>query len=604
MILASLLAVGEGARFVLAAQGFVAAGAGVAWVGRVLTAAWIIYGLIQWNEHPWVRRTASLIVGTILAALAALLFLSFESTGGAIAVAGIYVMAVVFFGGLVLVRMALSMGSPTMGVARTLVDEAIRMKVPLIFIVLAILLVPALPFVLDPQDLLRYRIQSFLTWSMTTVSVLLSLMTVFLAVGTITHEMEHRQIFLTMTKPVGRIRYLLGKWVGIMALNLLLVVVCGAGIYVFTMILARQPAQSAEDQFSVSQQVLTARQAVAPTPPPGVDMAEQLRDRLERLQSADPETYGRPGTPISQLEPAVRQQVQNQIVTSWYSVPPRGMSGYLFTDLMPVKESGAPAVQLRLKPQPTGPQPDGIVRLMFRVNGRWNQTGVQEFAEGQFHVIDLPAQLIDDQGNLLVEVRNVAMQDPAAPGGVREQGTISFNTADGLELLYRVGGFEGNFARALAMLWVRLGFFAALGLAAGTYLGFPVACLLALMVYVAAGMSGYLAESLSSYSAFPQSGLSVWEKIVWVPTTIASRLAGGEIWEAVKIIIRLVGDGFMLLVPSLSDYNPIPLVSDGRWVPPQMLGGAVIWVGAVWTGVVGLIAWLIFRRRELARVTV
>src|SRR5690606_30915340 len=106
-------------------------------------------------------------------------------------------------------------------------------------------------------------------------------------------------------------------------------------------------------------------------------------------------------------------------------------SAYLFTGLLPVRESGTPSVQLRLKPQPSGPQPDGIVRLHFRANGRNDPQGVREFVESQFHVIDIPAQAIDDQGNLLIEIRNVATRDPQAPDGIRLQGTISFNTADG-----------------------------------------------------------------------------------------------------------------------------------------------------------------------------
>jgi len=47
-----------------------------------------------------------------------------------------------------------------------------------------------------------------------------------------------------------------------------------------------------------------------------------------------------------------------------------------------------------------------------------------------------------------------------------------------------------------------------------------------------------------------------------------------------------------------------PLVSDGRLVPTSMVTRALFWSGFVWTGLTGLIGWLIFRGRELARVTV
>ena len=46
-------------------------------------------------------------------------------------------------------------------------------------------------------------------------------MTLFLSCATVAFEIRERQIWQLMTKPVHRINYLLGKWVGVATLNVI-----------------------------------------------------------------------------------------------------------------------------------------------------------------------------------------------------------------------------------------------------------------------------------------------------------------------------------------------------------------------------------------------
>lgn len=593
---------GAALGWLLAAQGWAKAGATLFLVAQTLAALWLFVGLFLWREIPWVARLSRIIVGTMATALIVMICQVMGWTGTSIAAIGAYCMAISFVLGLLLIRLLLSPGYVVLGIARTLVDEAIRMKIAVVFIVVLVLLVPVLPLALDPKELLKYRIQSFLTWSMMASGTLLGLMTIFLAVGTVTRELEQRQIFMTMTKPVGRAQYLLGKWLGIGLLNLLLVVVCGLGIYVFTMLLASQPGREAGDKESVYEEVLVARQSVAPLPLDSMDMSRLYRDRLEQMRLQDPDQFGQPGSSLTDVKPAVRQQVQQAVMTKWLSVGPMQSETYVFRGLGAARDT-AEVVQLRLKPEAGGSTPDGFVYLNMRVNGRpyvdpiRNAPGVPPLSEGTFHILQIASSAIDAEGNLTIEIANPQVSN-------RQQPTISFNVADGMQMLYRVGGFEANLVRSMAMIWVRLLFLAMLGLTAGVFLSFPTACLLSLMVYFAAAGSGYLAESLQSYSAFPAESLTIFEKIMWFPAQLIGAIATGEILGAIKLLIRMVGQGFMLLVPSFGSYNPTPLISDGIQVTPKHLGDALLWVGVIWTGTMGLIGWGLFRRRELARVTV
>ncbi len=595
-VLVAGVALSEALGWLLGAQGMGPAGAAVTWAGRLGGAAWIGYGLYRWREQPWVRRTGRGAIATVVAALALLLSLALDWRGTAIAIAGVYLMAAGFVAGLLLIRLLLAGGHPIFGVARTLIDEALRMRIALVFIIALLLILPALPLAMDPAELLRYRIQSFLSWSLMAVGALLSLMTIFLAVGTITREIYDRQVFLTLTKPVSRVQYLAGKWLGIALLNLLLVGVCGGGIYVFTQVLAQQEPAEGEHREMALEQVLTARIAVEPRPPAGHDLRERLEQRLRQFQAERPELYGTQGTPVERLPRDLRQELQTQVMAEWMSIGPRQVRTFHFHDV-PRPRAEQAAVQLRLEPTTMGAAPDEWVYLQMRINGR--PYAVPRLAASTVHVLPIPVGYFRQQETLEIAIANTGRPDGMEPP------SVSFNPRDGLLVLSQADTFEANLLRGLAMLWVRLGFLAMLGLAAGSFMGFPTASLLALLIYFAAASSGYLYESLEHYAwvagAEDQTGL---EPILGAPAQFMQEIDNGEFANAVKLVIRVVGQGFMLLVPAFADYNPGPLLADGLLISWRHLGQAALWVGLVWTGIIGLIAWLIFRRRELAQVTV
>ena len=91
---------------------------------------------------------------------------------------------------------------------------------------------------------------------------------------------------------------------------------------------------------------------------------------------------------------------------------------------------------------------------------------------------------------------------------------------------------------------------------------------------------------------------------MFVPHSFFNLLGQGEFWKAFKLVIALVGKGFMGLVPSFSDFSPTQSLAYGLYLSPGLLGRAVLWLGLIWTGATAVVAWLIFRVRELARVQV
>ncbi|MFW5681961.1 MAG: ABC transporter permease, partial [Phycisphaeraceae bacterium] len=491
IVLVLLLALGEGLGALLWAQGEVGASSWLRLIGRVAAAGWLLWGLHVWREVPWVDKARRAVIALAAVGILAAVSAALGWSSLLYILAGVVGMSVTFFVGLWLVRLALSAGSPVIGVARTVVDEAIRMRMPVVFIVGVILVVPVLPFVLDPSDRLEYRLQSFLSWSSIAVSLLLSLMTIFLAIGTLTRELERRQVFLSLTKPVRRWQYLLGKWLGIASLNVVLVATAGVGMYAFTMWVADQPARDAQDRAAVRERVLVAREAQSPAPADPDYFERELERRRQMARDQPAGTVSGLTGGDSEFNPArMDRSMRQAIVNEWFTVGPRSTKTFVFSGLSEAKRQ-ADEVQLRIEPKAAAGALD-VVRLAMRVNGRnytpSPNTPLHTLTTDTPHVLRIPGQAIDDDGVLRLEIANPAFGEQAQP-------TISFNPEDGLQLLYRVGGFAPNLTRSMALLWIRLAFLAALGLAAATFLGFPVAALMCTMVLMAASGGEFLIDS-------------------------------------------------------------------------------------------------------------
>lgn len=571
-------------------------------IGSTAGFVWMLAGLVWWRENPWVGKLARFLILSWVTGLVAGFCLQLGYTSAAIVFAGIWCMTVVFIVGLEMLRLAFSPGWAVMGVARTLLDEAIRMKMALIFVIGILLLVPFLSATGGDETRLQYRIESFLTYALIVITTLLSAMTVLLAVRTVSSELTERQAFLTLTKPVSRTGYLAGKWIGIMGLNLLLLGVSGVGVYAFVKVLEREQAMDASDYIAVQEQVLTARASAGPVPVDNVTLQIDYEKRLEdlRQRGADPMIYGNVGDPITQVNDATRAAIQLDAMRQWLTVAPRNRTTYRFEGLGKARDAG-PSIQLKFSPKAATAAGDNMVRLEFRVNDRpyvdpRTSQPLPPVRNSTFHTAYILSEDIRPDGTLDLTIINT--------GADVGQSSVSFKPGEGLEIFYKVGSFEGNLAKGLLVMWVRLGFLAALGLAAATFLGFPVACLLCFLVFFAAVGSDYLSESLGSYASIPRDEVPWWNKIWLTVGKFITHIQTGELFDAFKLLVRVVGEGFTFIVPPMARYSPTPKIAYGRAVDSAMLLGVLIRIGLVSTGIVAVFAAAVFRRKEVARVTV
>lgn len=662
-VLLAIALVFSGLAAMIIAQGQPKIAYWLGFVGAAISAGWVFYGLVRWRDVPWVKRINTLVLATLGFGLVFLLFRAVDWEPGYTTALYCYLAVLGFLIGINILRFVLRPGHPVLGVARTMVEESLRMGVALIFIIAMLVLLPMLPLIFGSEDRVTYMVQRFLTYSNMIVAVLLGLMTVLLAARTVSLEIATRQIHMTLTKPLGRVQYLLGKWLGIVLLNAVLLVVAGIATYGFTMAIARNPALNDLDRYAVDREILTARLAQTPRP---IDTSweRMYANVLKEKQLADPVRFGEVGSPFATLADDAMQEIIADTVSRFYTVKGGQSQDFVISGLgeasaaaeraavqgrdLLVHEAGltrdqaqdyvnaalgrpsdltiqtaeqVPAdtrdqvmrivqrevIQLSLTPA-ASPKPENLnTEVYLKINGQpWPPPQAPNAPPPRTRLITetlnelpVPASLINQQGQMVI---TITVPDARQDGF--EQQAVRFNYKDAvIEVFYRVGSFESNLAKALAIVWFKLAFLAMVGLMAGSLLSFPVAAMLALIVYVAAAASGVINESLDSYAGFARSD-NTWQVITGTVSAFFSQLGNGDIYSALKLLLRLIGEAFMLLIPSFGEFNTHRPLSAGHVIDNRMVANAALKIGIIWTGVVAIIGLILFNRKEIARVQV
>src|SRR5262249_25065998 len=147
-----------------------------------------------------------------------------------------------------LLRAVLSPGKPVLGVARVVVEELTARRLPLFYTAAMVGLLVLIPVSQDTHERLTYRLQTFFDQGLLLTFWALALATVVYACYSVSRDIAQQQIFLTVSKPIRWGQYLLGKWLGIMLVNALLVTVTGEAVAVMASAMRMMPAVDARDR--------------------------------------------------------------------------------------------------------------------------------------------------------------------------------------------------------------------------------------------------------------------------------------------------------------------------------------------------------------------
>jgi hypothetical protein len=441
---------------------------------------------------------------------------------------------------------------------------ALRFKLFLVIAVLLLITVVGLPLVIKDDGTAQGFIQIILTYTLSCITVLLGLATLWLSCGTLARDIEECQIQVVATKPVARWQIWLGKWLGIVSLNAVLLAISGGSVY--GLLLYRTAQKPAEVQAILHNEIMVARGSAREAS--NADEIESETDRIlqGRLKS----------TPVDQADRAqLRKQIREMVRGDLQLVPPSYERSWKI-DLGLARHSlaGKP-LQLRVKFNAANKSASGTYGAWWQIGDPKSPNVVRlaplHLAPDTFHEIPIPADLFDARGILTVTFVN--LNDTA----------LLFPLDEGLEVLYPEGGFALNFARGLGIIFCWMAVLAALGLAAASLLSFPVATFFTLAVMLVVLASGTLADSVDSGSVAAGDE--------------ESGIAGHSVADVVLIPAFR---GMLGVINLVKDFSPIDALSTGRSITWDELGLAFAQIVLLMGGILAGAGIFLFSRRELA----
>lgn len=414
--------------------------------------------------------------------------------------------------------------------------DAIRSRVVVSLLVALLLVLVGLPLLVQGDGTPAGRLRVLLEYALAAAVGLLSAATLWAGCASMAVEMEDRRLFVVLAKPIHRWELWLGKWLGIVMLDGLALVV--TGLVVAVSIACVRPA----GHDARVDALLCARETLHPVAP----------------ETSGSSSGGAPGTPSTPARRAL-------------TVDP-GQAVDLRFPPSPAPVSQAP-LELRTRLGSSRPERSAL-------ETRWiagpPETPVAVIDATNFPglpiALELPATACGADGVRLRFV-NTERRYPAT--------VIIAPEAGGLELLVPRDGFPVNLVRSLLVIWARLAFLAALGVAAGSLLSLPVAVFVSVFFLVLLAMAGYV-ETVAATGVFyvPHEGEP--EPPTWVDRGVL------HVFKAMHVVTE-----------PLVRFDPVPLLADGRRVswPMVLEAGGTLGVGYV--SVVALLGLWRFTRREV-----
>ncbi len=451
-------------------------------------------------------------------------------------------------------------------VARQTFLEAVRARVTTVFGIALAAVVVLTPMVAASGTLIS-QVQTFLVYSVGLAGVLLSAWTILLGCSLISSEVQTRQIFGPMTKPVSRWQYVLGRWLGVVLLQAVLVGLVGVGVYAMTQYVSHRPAPD-QERHMLGRQVLTARTQHSPEPvDPRIERYVQQRWQSmspeQRQRAADEFGGGSEGE--AQALAALRQRGAHTVQTA----RPMEQLQWEFTGLRRPSHQ-TDYVQFTYQASTAEDPPGNILHSVWVfANPQTSRGYVYQRSDslGDRATIQVTPEAISDDGRMIVQFHNV---DPRGPNNFRTSVAVP---ADEIFVLYPVAGFTGNFVRGMAQMLMLQVFLAGLAILASSFLSFPVATLACFVLFVIG-----LAHSFIQDSTKLNAAADGW--------TLVGHYAAKAIY---------------VLLPNFDRGSPTDAFAEGLLISWGTLGMSALLLLPV-AGFL-LLAGLIFSRRELAGVT-
>ena len=453
-------------------------------------------------------------------------------------------------------------------VAKNTFATAVRMKIAIVFLLMLIILLPVMSVIMTGDGTARGKLQSFVSYGLSLTAFLLSLLTIIISTYTITSDIKHKRVYMVLTKPIRRFEFLCGKFLGVLMLNLILLLLFSAVIFILTLQIPRIADADPTELQELDRQFFTARASLPMTIDRNL-IKQEARKAYEEMKKADQ-------LPDGKTEREILVELIKQKELQARATEPGGELVWEFENINTKSLDQGQNIFVRFKYDVSVKPPDkkitgtwwvGDYRQIKYGDGNLKTPGyiaTRRDIVSTVHEIEIPADAVAADGYLAVVFYNEPVNNT----------TVIFPIEDGLEVLYKAGTFTANYIKTVILILARLIFLAALGVSVSTWLSFPVAILVCLSVFFTGlinsfivGSFDYLSQTMTIFYSFTI------KPIIWLLPKFDADLSVTKYMVSSKIL----GVAFLL---------------------------TVIGILMIKTIIVSSLGILIFSRREIARITV
>jgi hypothetical protein len=327
------------------------------------------------------------------------------------------------------------------------------------------------------------RVRAYASLSISFVSFLLALVAVFLP-AQIARDLARGRLTQAVVGPLPRSLIVGAWWLGAVAVLSALVALgygaVGAGMQVVHSQLETQLAQLPENlQAEARREVEVALKARTVAPSEMPDEEIYVRYAQERFQRIVLE--GRLPEGVSPEEAI--QRLYDSAEVRGRSIPRGRRRGWTVKGVTAAAGAETVTLRFRFAARGTGAgDPNARVPLLITVGNRSKRGAWTPLVR---HEIQVPGAALAGQDEVLIGVQNLS----------REEIVVLF-PREGPALLFPAGGLASNLARAMWIEVCRLGFLAAVGVAAAVILDAKLAALVVLFVLALGYGQSFLSDSL------------------------------------------------------------------------------------------------------------
>lgn len=369
-----------------------------------------------------------------------------------------------------------------LAIAGMTMRAAMRSRLLLLAALGVALAVLGLPAVLRGDGTLGGQVQLLLFYPLGFAGILLSLGAAWGGAAMVAVEVDNGTADLLVTKPVRPVELWLGKWLGLLAWNFILLAAAALAIGIQVLWSVRGPSSAAAgEREQVERELLAAHAEMHADPEPIEELARREFARLSAERRLPD------NVPADMLV----SYLQERAAAAARIVLPGGRKEWTFRRAFNADTAGPASLRFRFA------DASGAVSI----RGAWEVSapGARPYRhEGVFRMdqpgeLPLPGSALQGAGPLTVAFLNT---DPAAAAAV-------FAIDSPVKLSMRGGSFEGNVFRCVLLLLLRMAVLSAIGLTAGCACSFPVAAFLTISLFAALTFSGWARDWNDPGQALP-----------------------------------------------------------------------------------------------------